>query len=227
MHNDGNVVPLHKAATDQATHSPLARLPVILLQVRDKAAQQLRLALQALFDNADDTLFEMADRARDDVEQNLFFEAMRDLRLKRKNIERGFLEQFFAAFVSLTQYDITQSALPQALVFDASVAPPDDDIERSVAVEAMVSKVLSRDGFTLGQLTARFSALLDRELLDQHNPMGPAMLCEYFLQAGRNLGVEIKVKLIILKLFDRYVHQGCQSAVRRSQSVAGCYRCSA
>jgi hypothetical protein len=205
MHNDGNVVPLHKVATDQATHSPLARLPVILLQVRDKAAQQLRHGLQELFDNADDTLFEMADRARDDVEQNLFFEAMRDLRLKRKNIERGFLEQFFEAFVSLTQYDSTQSALPQSLAFDALVALPDDDVERSVAVEAMVSKVLSRDGFALGQLTARFSALLGRELLDQHNPMGPAMLCEYFLQAGRNLGVEIKVKLIILKLFDRYV----------------------
>ena len=98
MHNDGNVVPLHKVATDQATHSPLARLPVILLQVRDKAAQQLRHGLQELFDNADDTLFEMADRARNDVEQNLFFEAMRDLRLKRKNIERGFLEQFFDGF---------------------------------------------------------------------------------------------------------------------------------
>ena len=42
MHNDGKVVPLHKATTDQANHSPLARLPVILLQVRDKAAQQLR-----------------------------------------------------------------------------------------------------------------------------------------------------------------------------------------
>jgi hypothetical protein len=54
-----------------------------------------------LFDNADDTLFEMADRARNDVEQNIFFEAMRDLRLKRKNIERAFLEQFFEAFVGL------------------------------------------------------------------------------------------------------------------------------
>lgn len=94
MHNDGNVVPLHKVATDQASPSPLARLPVILLQVRDKAAQQLRLGLQGLFDNADDTLFEMADRARDDVEQNLYFEAMRDLRLKRKSIEREFIEQF-------------------------------------------------------------------------------------------------------------------------------------
>jgi hypothetical protein len=205
MHNDGNVVPLHKAATEQATHSPLARLPVILLQVRDKAAQQLRLALQALFDNADDTLFEMADRARNDVQQNIFFEAMRDLRLKRKSIERVFLEHFFEAFVRLTQYDSTQAGLPQAFGVDTSAAQTDDDLERNVAVEAMVSKVLNRDGFALSQLTARLSTLLGRELVDQHNPLGPAKLCEYFLQAGRNLGVEIKVKLILLKLFERYV----------------------
>ncbi|MFJ5257717.1 DUF1631 domain-containing protein [Pseudomonas sp. NPDC088414] len=204
MHNDGNVVPLHKAATDQANHSPLARLPVILLQVRDKAAQQLRHGLQELFDNADDTLFEMADRARNDVEQNIFFEAMRDLRLKRKNIERGFLEQFFEAFVALIQYEVAQPTLPGTLIFEDS-APRTDDMERSVAVETMVGRVLKRDGFALDQLTARLNVLLGKDFDNQHNPLGPAMLCEFFLQAGRNLGVEIKVKLILLKLFERYV----------------------
>jgi hypothetical protein len=204
MHNDGKVVPFHKGTTDQANHSPLARLPVILLQVRDKAAQQLRHGLQELFDNADDTLFEMADRARNDVEQNIFFEAMRDLRLKRKNIERGFLELFFEAFVGLTQYDASPNALPPALMFDES-APRTDDMERSVAIETMVGRVLKRDGFALDQLSARLSVLLGKPLDAQHNPLAPAMLCEYFLQAGRNLGVEIKVKLILLKLFERYV----------------------
>ena len=42
MHNDGKVVPINKA---QTTPSPLARLPVVLLQVRDKAAQQLQQGL--------------------------------------------------------------------------------------------------------------------------------------------------------------------------------------
>lgn len=204
MHNDGKVVPLHRAAGDQADRAPLARLPVILLQVRDKAAQQLRHGLQELFDNADDTLFEMADRARNDIDQNIFFEAMRDLRLKRKNIERGFLEQFFEAFASLTQYDPAADRLPRTRVIEES-APRTDDRERTVAVQTMVSRVLKRDGFALDQLTARFSALLGNRLENPHNPLGPAMLCEYFLQAGRNLGVEIKVKLILLKLFERYV----------------------
>jgi hypothetical protein len=196
MHNDGNVVPLRRVAIDQATTPPLARLPVIALQVRDKAIQQLRQGLQALFDNADETLFEMADRALDDVEQNLFFEAMRDLRLKRKSIERLFFEQLFEAFVSLAQYKLTDTV------------PTDGGLARNLAVAAMVNKVLNRDGFALDQLTARFSTLLARTLTEQRNPLGPTMLCEFFLEAGRNLGVDIKVKLIILQLFDRYVLSG-------------------
>ena len=205
MHNDGNVVPLHKATTDQVAHSPLARLPAILLQVRDKAAQQLRHGLQALFDNADDTLFEMADRAHCDVEQNIYFQAMRDLRLKHKSIERVFLEQFFGAFIRLAQYEPAIAAMPQALAADASLAQTDDERERTAAVEAMVSRVLDRDGSALDQLTARLCALSGKALGDLHNPLSPAMLCEYFLQAARQLGLEIKVKLIILGLFERYV----------------------
>lgn len=202
MHNDGNVVPLHKAATDTASSSPLARVPVILLQVRDKAVLQLRHGLQELFDNADDTLFEMADRASNDVEQNIFFQAMRDLRLKRKSIERVFFEHVLEAFVSLTRYSAAAIAAPVAPVLDAMSG---DELERSVAVQAMVNKVLNRDGFALDQLTARLSTLIGKKLVTQHNPLGPAMLCEYFMRAGRNLGVEIKVKLIVLKLFERYV----------------------
>ncbi|MFK3794315.1 MULTISPECIES: DUF1631 domain-containing protein [Pseudomonas] len=204
MHNDGNVVPLHKAATDQASASPLARLPVILLQVRDKAAQQLRHGLQELFDNADDTLFEMADRAQDNIEQNILFEAMRDLRLKRKSIERGFLEKFFEAFAGLVQYD-PALVIAHAAAYDPEQQPTRDDLEKTVAVDAMVAKVLNRAGFALGHLTARLGVLLGRRLAEGENPLGPALLCEYFLQAGRSLGVEIKVKLIILKLFERYV----------------------
>ena len=68
MHIDGKVVPINKA---QATPSPLARLPVVLLQVRDKAAQQLQQGLQELFDNADDTLFDLALEATETRQRSL------------------------------------------------------------------------------------------------------------------------------------------------------------
>ncbi|RMO92243.1 hypothetical protein ALQ33_03158 [Pseudomonas syringae pv. philadelphi] len=205
MPNDEKVVPLSKVLPAQGASAPLARLPVVLLQVRDKAAQQLKDALQVLFDNADDTLFEMADRALSNTEQNIFFEAMRDLRLKRKSIERGFLDKFYESFLSLGQYQIQDPVLPAAVSFDKLALVHNDDLEKTVAVDAMVSKVMSRDSLALGQLTARLNVLVPQPITDENNPLGPAMLCRFFLEAGRNLGVEIKVKLIILKLFEKYV----------------------
>lgn len=204
MQNDGNkVVPL-KAGADHPGSSPVARLPVVLLQVRDRAAQQLKESLQTLFDNADDTLFEMADRAHNNAEQNIFFEAMRDLRLKRKSIERNFLDKFFEAFLRLGQYEVAEPPMPEPVSYDKLALVHNDDLERTVAVDAMVVKVMSRDGIALGQLTTRLNVLIPQPLTDETNPLGPTLLCDYFLQAGRSLGVEIKVKLIILKLFEKY-----------------------
>ncbi|NWC92064.1 MULTISPECIES: DUF1631 domain-containing protein [unclassified Pseudomonas] len=202
MHNDGKVVPINKA---RAIPSPLACLPVVLLQVRDRAAQQLKQGLQELFDNADDTLFEMADKTRNNVDHGIFFEAMRDLRLKRKNFERGFMEQLYEAFANLGNVERGELQLTPVMSYAAVPGGSSDEREKAVALEAMLGKVLRRDGLALGQLTARLNALLDKRLDDRDNPLGPAMLCAFFLQAGRNLGVEIRVKLIILKLFEKYV----------------------
>ncbi|ADR58517.1 Hypothetical protein, conserved [Pseudomonas putida BIRD-1] len=198
MQKEGKVVPL-AAAIDRGGRTPHPCLPVLLLQVRDKAALQLRQGLQDLFDNADDTLFEMADKALDRSDQNLYFEAMRDLRLKRKSIERGFLDTFHDAFLRAGQVDLL-----------ANLAQPGNprskaQMERAAAIESMVARVLSRDGIALQQLGLRLQALLDRPLYEQYNPLGPAALCRYFLDAGRNLGVGLRVKLVLLKLFERYV----------------------
>ncbi|WP_339523039.1 DUF1631 domain-containing protein [Pseudomonas sp. EA_35y_Pfl2_R111] len=205
MKTDANVVHLNKVASEQSPTSPVGRLPVALTNVRDKAAQQLKTALQALFDNADDTLFEMADRATSNTEQNAFFEAMRDLRLKRKNIERGFLQKVFEAFATLNQYEIGKPAPLDAVSFDSLSLVQNDALEESVALDSMVAKVMSRDATALGHLTTRFNAMVSKKLDDKTNPVGPASLCEFFLDACSSLGVEIRVKLIILKLFEKYV----------------------
>ncbi|PTU76355.1 DUF1631 domain-containing protein [Pseudomonas mangrovi] len=199
-----NVVRLTSAAPEKQKTSPVGRLPVALTQVRDKAAQQLKLAMQALFDNADDSLFQMADRAVSNAEQNAFFEAMRDLRLKRKSIERGFLQKVFETFSTLTQYEIGKPQLDPVAPDSLSLVQ-NEELEETVAVDAMVGKVMSRDGVPLGHLTTRLNTLISKKIDDKSNPLGPRMLCEAFVDSCRRLGVEIKVKLIIFKLFEKYV----------------------
>ncbi|MFR0692552.1 DUF1631 domain-containing protein [Enterobacterales bacterium AE_CKDN230030158-1A_HGKHYDSX7] len=205
MQNDANVVPLNKSASEQSQTSFAGRVPAGLVAVRDKVAAQLRHAMQALFDNADDTLFEMADRAANNAEQSAYFEAMRDLRLKRKGIERGFLQKVFENFANLNQYEIGRAPALDTVSYDNLTLVQNDELEESVALDAMVAKVMSRDGVALAHLTTRLNTLVSKKVEDKSNPLGPRQLCEAFLEACRGLGVEIKVKLIILKLFEKYV----------------------
>ncbi|MCP9337010.1 DUF1631 domain-containing protein [Stutzerimonas xanthomarina] len=217
MRTDANVVHL-KAAPEQKQTSAAGRLPVALISVRDKAAQQLRLALQTLFDNADDSLFEIADRATSNAEQNAFFEAMRDLRMKRRGIERSFLQQVFESFSKLNQYEIGKPA-PQEASFESLALVQNDELEESVAIDTMVAKVMSRASQPLSHLTTRMNVLVSKKLDDKNTPLGPQQLCQYFLEACRSLGVEIKVKLIILKLFERYVLTDLEQLYAESNQV--------
>nr|WP_312508505.1 DUF1631 domain-containing protein [Pseudomonas luteola] len=203
MQNDANVVHF-KTLSDAAL-----RIPAALVPVRDKAAQRLNAALQQLFDNADDALFEMADRATSNNEQNLFFEAMRDLRLKRKTIERNFLQRYFERFAGLNQADTAKNtAQLDAISFEDLSLVQNDQLEESVALDTMVTKAVTRNALALGHLSIRFNTQLSRTLDENSNPLAPRPLCEAFLDACRGLGVEIKVKLIILKLFERFVLNG-------------------
>lgn len=205
MRPDAKVVQLKPGIAQHSASSPVGRLPAVLNALRDSAAQQLRQAMQALFDNADDTLFEMADRAASNTEQNAYFEAMRDLRLKRKSIEQGFLQDLAESFGNLNQYQIGKPQVLDVVSADNLSLLQNDELEEAVAIDAMEAKVMSRDAAALGQLTARINTLVSKKIEDKSNPLGPRLLCEAFALSCHRLGVEIRIKLIILKLFERYV----------------------
>lgn len=80
-----------------------------------------------------------------------------------------------------------------------------NDLVRTQVVNAMVAQVMTRDQMALCQLTQRLATLCNLPLDEHNNPLGPAMLCEYFLQAEREQGMDLKVKLIMLQLFETYL----------------------
>ena len=92
---------------------------------------------------------------------------MRDLRMKRRNIERGFLQQLFEAFAKLNQYEIGKPPALDAVSFDSLSLVQNDELEESVAVDTMVAKVMSRAAQPL--TTTRMNALISK-LDDKSNP---------------------------------------------------------
>jgi len=179
-------------------------LPLPLIAVREHLQQYLLGALNTLFDAADDNLFEMADRASSNAEQNLFFEAMRAVRLQRGAILKNAADELVQATERLNS-DTPARALHTSFELDSLALVQPDELEQSVTLDGMVSRVNGRNQQPLMHLAIRSNSLVKSLIDERNNPLAPAALAQYFADAIKPLGLEIKVRLIIFKLFERYV----------------------
>lgn len=181
-------------------------LPAPMLPVRKQSVDFLRAALTALFDNADDSLFEMADRAGSNNEQALFFEAMRAVRLQRHRITKECCHGLMAELEALNQE--AEQAIPASIhnfeLDTLSLVQP-DELEETVALDSMIGRAITRNKGSLSHLAIRFNSLVKCRVDDQALPIGPAALSRLFVGALAAMQLDIKVRLIVFKLFERYV----------------------
>lgn len=161
--------------------------------------------MQELFEHVDDELYQLADKSASDVLQTRYFDAMRELRKLREGIEQAFLRN------QLDRYDAfwTRSAPveePAVAIGDELSLVDEDELEENLAVNGMVSKAENRYHRELFGLNMRFAQLAGlADLGSRQNPIGPYGLAEGFRDAMRQWTGELGVRLVIFKLFDRYV----------------------
>ncbi|MFL1467276.1 DUF1631 domain-containing protein [Marinobacter sp. DUT-3] len=183
-------------------------VPAEVTRIRDTVVAGLGDLLQGAFDAVDDSLFELANNARSNNEQNRYFEAMREIRIKRKGVERHFqnaVAQNFSApprSGGVTSEE-SQTAQPSA---DNLSLVGNDDLEEQVALNAMITKAKAHFQGPLLQLQTRFSVVYPEASEESPvNPMAPEHLCSAFIEAIQALEIQIRERLILLKQFDRYV----------------------
>jgi len=193
----------------QAAHSQQTdRVGELIKQCRGSAQKRLALLVGALFDSVDDALFDLAEKAENNTLQTRYFDGMREVRKKRQLVERLFQENLtrdFAKFGS-GQTRVNDEAAPTKL----GLALLDDkDLEESLAVSAMAGKSANRLSRHLYALDQRMSVLSGgNKVDDENNPVAPKSLCRAFQSTLTELEVDLHVKLLILKLFDKHVMGG-------------------
>ncbi len=188
--------------------TPIDVLAEPLKRVRELAIKELGIMLASLFDNADDALFELADKANSNADQTLYFDAMREVRIKRETMETLFHQKVAEGFRLLYVPDIEREkrGIDEPFEAEALSLVHDDELEETVAVRGMVSKVISRCKDTLPYLTQRIDHLLPTlKITDQNNPIGPGRLCDIFRIACSELALDIRSRLVVYKLFDKFV----------------------
>jgi hypothetical protein len=204
-----NVVQLNP---DKGSGNPaqivLARLPAAMHSLRDKARQQLQGLLRDFFDKVDDAMFELADKANNNHEQNLYFDSMREVRLRRRAMEIAFFRSIdirFAQLLDHTAYRDDAAADNREFSLDNLSLVHHEDLEQLVAIEAMTNKANEQFAEAIQHLTLRIDHLVPIKVYQKNNPLGVDVICNAFNEASKSLDIDVKAKLVLFKLFDNMV----------------------
>jgi hypothetical protein len=188
------------------------RVGALLATVRGLATKRLHALASNMFENIDDALFDLAEKAENNAAQTQFFDGMREVRKKRAIVERTFLGQVAR---DLADFSAGRMRAPETETHTRPLANielslvGENELEESLAVTSMVGKNEQRLARALFAVNQRLSVICGGNKMDDAtNPVGPASLANAFRQGLRELLVEVRVKLIIYKLFDRYVLAG-------------------
>ncbi|MDO3722977.1 DUF1631 domain-containing protein [Marinobacter sp. chi1] len=188
-------------------HRDAAAVPVEVTRIKDTVVAGLGDLLQGAFDAVDDSLFELANNARSNNEQNRYFEAMREIRIKRKGVEKQFHDTIGSLFSNPPRIGQLNTDTPKPADTAESLSLlGDDTLEEQVALNVMATKARAHFQGQLLQLQTRFSEVYPGAGEQSPvNPMAPEHLCAAFAEAIQNLDVDIRERLILLKQYDRYV----------------------
>ncbi|GAB6067866.1 DUF1631 domain-containing protein [Methylothermus subterraneus] len=162
------------------------------------------------FEKLDDELFTLSDKATSHILQEMYFEAMRYLRRERDSLERAYLQAILKGYDEFWILPPKPAAAAKAEVKrlredDLTLVDP-EALEEDLAVSTLIGKGNNLYYKDLYALNKRFAKLLGcAELSEEDNPFGPHRLGRLLAEALRPLTLELKVKLILYKLYERYV----------------------
>ncbi|KPQ01140.1 DUF1631 domain-containing protein [Marinobacter sp. HL-58] len=180
-------------------------LPGSLVRLRDVSGQSLKAVLSGFFDKADDALFELADKAGTNQDQTAYFDAMRELRLRRKNMTVSVLQYVSRAFNEIGSFRPGGGSGSLDEVDQDSLELVDhSDLEQQVAIDNLINKLRNQHAEAIRLLNVRVSHLVPSvKLEDSQMPLSPEVICGGVAEACSDLEIDIRAKLVVLKLFDR------------------------
>jgi hypothetical protein len=178
----------------------------LLNRCKDTVVVYINALLTELFNNSDKALTGFAQKAETNEMQNRFFEAMSIIRNRHGLVEHEFRELISAGFDNFWK-DIREPNPFEQLDEDSELQLVDhESMDVSTALENMVSKTVGDHRSQLYALGQRLSVIKGGQgVKHKQIPAGPHHLTTAFNESIDALGLESRIKLIVLALFDKYV----------------------
>lgn len=203
MTGTDNIAYLNQKNPDIQSRRVLIRrlLPRFKTITRD----HLQRIMQNMFENADDALFKIAEKANNSEEKNRYMDSMRIVRLQRESIEETFYKYIASSFDAYLDDNFVPSdkAAATSIDYDSLSLVSEDDLEITLAKERLVQKIYSLYQPELSAISKRFAHLYNlKEFKAEWIPFSPENLIKAYANSAEQIDLELEVRIILLKLFD-------------------------
>lgn len=153
------------------------------------------------FSNLDDSLFKLADQAKSNQEQEDYFIAMRQFRVKQDSIKTEFTNLVLSDFDNFWSHPITKSQSKEEV--DELSLMQNEVLEEEIALQKIITKGESVGKAELTALTRRFSALLSSDDEYEH-PLLPSQIVLHLQSVISPVTDDITIKLLSYKHFEQF-----------------------
>lgn len=203
--DSSKIVDLQQRQASQAASTD--RVGELLKLVRTTALKRVNGLVSNLFENIDDALFDLAEKAENNTVQTGYFNGMREVRKKRQLVERMCQEHLGKIFRDFAAGKLEPMKPETAAQPSEGLSLVNDqELEESLAIGSMVAKAENRHAPQLYAVNQRLSMIRGGASVENDtNPIAPAPLCQAFRLAMREFDLDVQARLIIYKLFDRFV----------------------
>jgi hypothetical protein len=161
--------------------------------------------MEMMFEGADDLLFGMGEKASSNADQRLYLDTMRVIRLERPRLAELFAGEIAGCFAPGYQPEGTGSGAGD-VDFDRLALQDNDVLEQTIAVCNMEGKAEGLYRQPLWELERRLHWLVQTQgARVSLQALAPRGICNAVRRCLNALSVDLDIKLVIYKLFDRFV----------------------
>lgn len=194
----------------------------LLDECRTLAVERLSEALAQGFDEVVDELYEQAERSFERDTRDFFLKAKDAWPAQRAAVEAAFRDAVAKRFAPIdrapretqAQFSLTTSSWTELSLVD------DSELDEDVRFTEIAAKIRNSTDEELVALDQRMGVVLDQPELDSaDNPLSPAGITGAFREALKAATIELEIKLLLIRHFDKHVRPATVSVIRDTNEL--------
>ena len=178
----------------------------LLHECRDLMTRRMRSSVSRMINQVEDTLFELASKEKESIKASEYIDAVRQVRLKKREIQVRFENRFVSLFENdLKRFTPSRNYAIEGLHIEDDHWTNTSDTEKQ-ALGNVVGAIRNECRTVLSALDKKVGVLLENATPDEiHNPLQPETVIEAFWESCRDIKAGVEIRLLLVQLFEKYI----------------------